>query len=311
MTDATTIIAAWSAETFISRSIESALAQQDLSVAVVVVDDASPDQTEQVVSAYPGVIYEKLPVNQGPSAARNAAMDLATSDWIAVLDSDDTLAPTCLKDMIALADRTGADIVLGNIASVDGTGQAVPDARPPLATTGLVEGAPLSLMQYLRENQFNTSSGQIGYLKPVFRKTSIDRMQLRYDETLRNSEDFHIILRAIALGAKVVVSEAETYFYTVRSGSISHRVAPELFAALIAADDAFLQEFAPQLDAASKRLLKTRRADLVGLMETERIMSHLKARRFAKAIGILATKPKVIPYFLRQMTEAVGKRLGA
>lgn len=71
------------------RSINSVLQQIKPASEIIVVDDGSTDHTEQMVeSEFPDIIYHKQPW-QGVSAARNAGIRLAQSQWLAFLDSDD------------------------------------------------------------------------------------------------------------------------------------------------------------------------------------------------------------------------------
>ncbi len=75
----------------ISRAIDSALAQSYPAHEIIVIDDASNDNTAELVqSKYPGKVQfiQKL-TNQGSSATRNKGMDTATGGYIAFLDADD------------------------------------------------------------------------------------------------------------------------------------------------------------------------------------------------------------------------------
>jgi len=75
----------------ISRAIDSALAQTVSDLEVLVVDDASTDTTEQVVTAYEDrrVTLLTHENNRGGAAARNTGIEAAVGDYIAFLDSDD------------------------------------------------------------------------------------------------------------------------------------------------------------------------------------------------------------------------------
>lgn len=88
----------------LARAIDSALAQTYQPVEVIVLDDGSTDggATEELVRSRYGcgearVRYERHAQNQGVSAARNSALDLARGDHIAFLDSDDCWKPWKLE----------------------------------------------------------------------------------------------------------------------------------------------------------------------------------------------------------------------
>src|ERR1044072_2376602 len=80
---------------FVSRAIDSALAQDGVRCEVVDIDDASPDDTAAVVEArygsQAGFRLVRLPKNGGPAAARNVGIGEARGDWIAMLDADDAI----------------------------------------------------------------------------------------------------------------------------------------------------------------------------------------------------------------------------
>ena len=83
----------------LKRCIESAL-QQSVPVEVVVVDEASSDDTEQVVKEFgPRVIYHRNESAVGHSKAANIGIRLASGSWIKPIDDDDYLSSDCLREM--------------------------------------------------------------------------------------------------------------------------------------------------------------------------------------------------------------------
>lgn len=87
------VIPAYNAAGTISAAIESCLQQTLPAYQVIVVDDASTDETSAIAARYKGVFVITLDKNGGPSAARNIGIDASTGDIIAFLDSDDTWQP--------------------------------------------------------------------------------------------------------------------------------------------------------------------------------------------------------------------------
>jgi GT2 family glycosyltransferase/glycosyltransferase involved in cell wall biosynthesis len=89
----------------ISRAIASVAAQKHANVELIVADDGSTDDTKvavaQASAAFPSTLrYLALP-HRGVSAARNAALDQATGQYIAYLDSDNLWHPHFLATMLA------------------------------------------------------------------------------------------------------------------------------------------------------------------------------------------------------------------
>ncbi len=85
------IIPVYNGAATIERAIDSVLAQSYAPVEIIVVDDASKDNTAEIVQGkYSGEVQFIQKINNsGSSAARNKGMDVATGDYIAFLDADD------------------------------------------------------------------------------------------------------------------------------------------------------------------------------------------------------------------------------
>jgi GT2 family glycosyltransferase len=83
----------------LKRCIESAF-QQSVPVEVIVIDEASSDDTEQVVKAFgPRVIYHRNETAVGQAKAANIGLRLASGSWIKPIDDDDYLSSDCLREM--------------------------------------------------------------------------------------------------------------------------------------------------------------------------------------------------------------------
>lgn len=106
------IIPVYNRAAMIGAAIDSALHAGSVAMEVVVVDDASTDDTASVVLAYGDdrVRLIRLAENGGQSAARNHGIDAALGKYLKFLDSDDLLLPGHL-DAEVRAMEEGADIV--------------------------------------------------------------------------------------------------------------------------------------------------------------------------------------------------------
>lgn len=106
------IMAARNAAPFVGAAIESALQQTYANFELLVVDDASTDETGEIVAGYAKRDARVRLIRQetwgGPCAARNLALREARGEWIAVLDSDDLWHPNRLERQIALIEKNPA-----------------------------------------------------------------------------------------------------------------------------------------------------------------------------------------------------------
>ena len=87
----------------IERSIKSVLAQTYLNVELLVINDGSTDDSEQVIQS---IESEKIRYlrqgNAGVSSARNKGIELAKGEFIAFLDADDTWEPVFLEKLVGV-----------------------------------------------------------------------------------------------------------------------------------------------------------------------------------------------------------------
>lgn len=89
MTSISVIIPTYNRAHLLSRCLDSVLAQSHTADEIIVIDDGSTDNTEKLINTnYPDIQYIKQ-TQQGVSAARNTGIKQSSSEWIALLDSDD------------------------------------------------------------------------------------------------------------------------------------------------------------------------------------------------------------------------------
>jgi hypothetical protein len=103
----------------VARAVESArLSGKD--VEVIVVDDASMDETAAVCQGLEGIKYIRLERNQGVAGARNVGILASTTEYIALLDDDDLRLPSTLDTQReALMKNTEAGFICGAMQMVD------------------------------------------------------------------------------------------------------------------------------------------------------------------------------------------------
>jgi len=89
--DVSVIIPAYNSADILPRAIQSVLNQTFRNFEVIVVDDASTDDTEHVVRSLGDdrIQYIRHKTNKGASSARNTGISIATGEFIAFLDADD------------------------------------------------------------------------------------------------------------------------------------------------------------------------------------------------------------------------------
>jgi glycosyltransferase involved in cell wall biosynthesis len=179
----------------------------------VICDDASSDDTaarvEAAAAADPRVRLVRLASNGGPSAARNAALEVARGELVAFLDADDRYEPDYLRAMTAAFDAApdGVGIVCCDAWREDADGGRL--GRYSGATGG---AAGADLLSVLRGN-------------PIFIASLCPRAVVeevgRFSTECWGSEDHDLWLRIIETGRSVVYVDEPLVVYRVQPGSVS------------------------------------------------------------------------------------------
>jgi glycosyltransferase involved in cell wall biosynthesis len=101
------------------RAVDSAR-QAGTDVEIIVVDDASTDETARVCRGLENIKYVRVERNQGVAGARNLGIFVSTSDYIAFLDDDDLRLPGSLdRQLAALKANPEAGFVCGAMIMAD------------------------------------------------------------------------------------------------------------------------------------------------------------------------------------------------
>lgn len=101
------IIPVYNGEKFIDECIEKALKQTYKNIELVVVNDGSTDETEEILEKYSS--NKKVKVfnneNHGVSYSRNFGIEKAKGDFIMFLDADDELIDDAVEQLVNFADK--------------------------------------------------------------------------------------------------------------------------------------------------------------------------------------------------------------
>jgi len=186
MPEVSVIIPTYNYGRFIEMAIRSVLNQTYQNYEIIVVDDASTDNTEDIVK---GIVDERIRyirhiTNKGGNAARNSGIRAAKGKYIAFLDSDDEWFPEKLDRQIRLfacsAETVGLIYTGSNV--VDATGnkpsyQVLPEARG-------------HIFDLLLKGNYITGGGSSLMIKSeCFESVGF------FDETLPSGQEWEMIIR--------------------------------------------------------------------------------------------------------------------
>ena len=212
------VIAAYNAETFISETLDSILAQTYRHFEVIVVDDGSRDRTAEIVRSYMQnddrirLIQQE---NSGVAASRNLAIAQSFGEYIAPIDADDIWYPERLEKHVRCLEA--ADSSVGLVYSwssyLNETGSI--KGYSPFGELGAVEGNVLAILVFY--NFLDNAS------TTLFRRSCIDAVG-NYNTELKTCEDWDFYLR-IAEHYRFAIVPEYLIGYRQYSGSMSTKCA--------------------------------------------------------------------------------------
>lgn len=103
------IMPVYNGEKYIRQAVESVF-EQKVSLELLVIDDASTDRTDEVLSDYmarENFLYLKNEKNLGVSGSRNRGIKMARGEYVAFLDADDWWTPGKLEEQLRVIKKTG------------------------------------------------------------------------------------------------------------------------------------------------------------------------------------------------------------
>lgn len=284
----------------LSAAITSVLRQSHADLEVIVSDDASPDDSLAIVRAAAAgddrVRLIEAAANAGPAAARNRALEIASGDWIAVVDSDDLLHPERFERLLAAAGRLGADMIADDLLFFGDTVEA--SGRTLLQPLGLCVPLTVTTEVFLEASGETAQIPALGYLKPMIRRSMIGTH--RYDESLRIGEDYDFVLRLLLAGGRYAVVPDPMYLYRRHTASISHRLSEAAVLAMLAAHDGLAAQAGPGGQSA----LALRRRGLAELLRYEQLVAAIRGRRGVAAAKLLLRHPGLAT----RLGRSVGER---
>jgi len=241
------IIPTFNRAPIVGDAIESVLRQRYSHVEIIVVDDGSTDDTRAFVTQFGATVRYVYQENAGVSAARNAGLRLATGEFIAFLDSDDSWVPWKIEaEVAALRVHPAAVVAWTDMSAVDADGAVVHERflRKMYGAYGAVDieslmptDATLSDLIAEAPSHLAAAPVRVGNLSAhillgnllhtstvMIRRSCLDLISAFNLDWGNGGEDYEFYTRLCALGSAVLIDAPAARY---RVGSVDQLTAPK------------------------------------------------------------------------------------
>jgi succinoglycan biosynthesis protein ExoU len=297
------IITAKDAEHTAAKAVASALAQAVVSE-VVFVDDGSRDATSAAArDADDGsgrLRLIRLDENRGPAHGRNVAIEASRAPFLCILDADDFMTPGRLQRLYDLGGG-GWDLLADDLLFCDGPDETRVFDRLLPATFEPPHDLTLSEFGLGNLPRRDRPRRELGFLKPVIRRSFLDAHAIRYDERLRLGEDLLVYARCLLEGARFRLVDACGYCAVQHVQSLSARHTTQDVANLYEA----LLEFRQEAARAGRpigglaRYIRSTRNNLA----LRRALDGRRERGWRGLLEAVKAAPESLPYVLGRIAR--------
>lgn len=197
----------YNSQAFVADTVHSVLAQTLTDWEMIIVDDASSDDSAAVAESLSKQDHRvkliQLDVNSGSAVSRNTAIAAARGRYIAFLDSDDQWKPSKLEKQVRFMEQNGYSFTHTRYEKMTESGQR----------TGEVVAPPsrLTYADMLKSNQ-------VGCLSAMYDTARFGKC---YMPLIRKRQDYGLWLDLLKTERYVYCLPETLAFYRLRSGSIS------------------------------------------------------------------------------------------
>lgn len=217
------IIPFYNVEQYIAQCLDSVYNQDipEEEYEVICVNDASPDNSRAIVKEYQkkhkNLILVEHEVNKKLGAARNTGRKIAKGKYIWNVDSDDMIAPHCLKKMLEICEKNELDVLMFNYITF---GQEKVHKR---CGTIWDDNKISSGITFWKEQGIKHISDIGAVWKLMIRCEYLDENQI-FSPEINMNEDVPYTYKSIFLASKIKVVNSYYYLYRVINTSLTAQI---------------------------------------------------------------------------------------
>lgn len=210
------IVPLFNVEKYIHRCIESLLYQTEKNIEIILVNDATPDESMRIVREYEysdsRIMVIDNQINQGPMWVRMQGCKAASGQYIIFCDSDDELPPDAVEKLADAMDVSNADIVVGQALYVSENSRSYIKSKLSYGTDKI--SAYKSL---LTKEMPQTLWGK------MFKSSLFKNYEYKVYKNYTNGEDALMLYQIVQNISKAQVISDFVYYYYQNEGSSTQK----------------------------------------------------------------------------------------
>jgi glycosyltransferase involved in cell wall biosynthesis len=226
------ILTSYNSEGFIARTLQSVLAQTYKDIEVIIVNDCSMDNTEQVIkniaSRDSRIRYYRNEINVGAGLSRRRAISEMRGEYMTFLDHDDLLKPDAIETMVNTIQSNDVDVIVQGFIMVDEEGNVLEERIPKKS---IFEG-----FDKFKKKEVDV----MRFMNPMLIKSSLwNKVQYSHRRFI---EDTQTLVQILWYVNKVMTIPYAGYYYVQKDTSLCHtakRIKYEIAKALCIKDIMF------------------------------------------------------------------------
>ncbi len=293
----TVIVPVYNTSEYLSRCIESVLNQTINDIAVIIVNDGSTDNSEEIIKKNfikrSNIEYIKLEKNIGVGNARNLGIEKAKTKYITFIDSDDWVDAAYYENMLRIIEYDQSDVCISGIKT------EVDDVyswkfRYQYPSHFIVDG---NFCMHSLTNQYNhdiTISPIVN--NRIYKRELILNSNIRFDQS-RRAQDLFFSFMVFIYTEKASICHDVFYHYYQRNFSATHNFTKQYI------DDYFY------ILLTLKEELNARRIFLSYKKEYESYVNHHMTKLINNMfhnVQIVSEQKEYIVYILKKATDLIS-----
>lgn len=293
------VIAAYNAAATLDTAIRSAL-DQDIPVHhVIVCDDASVDGTAGLVALYqdPRVVLLENETNLGPGQSRDRAIQLVTSDWVAILDADDSMSSSRLGELLSATTSCEADVAFDDPVLCHETAAGLAPWRRIHGDRAF--GGRGHAPRTVRTEDYIFSPRLL--VQPIIRTAFLRAHGINHSSR-RFAEDAEFYLRLAHAGARFCYVPQPLYLYRITPGSLTDQARDPSLMRQCLEECAQWEGWSPSARAA----FDIKIASLHRNEAAYALARLVRSGRMAAAARLLTSQPHLLRSLPPKLLERVG-----